>query len=309
MDKSASQKLILASLLLATCCAAADGQSAQPGAADKQRAAALEKERARIVAENQKIAAANEVVSRAFASGNEALKASEALAADPAAQIRKLDMAIASYDEGLAAREEPALLTNKSEALRRRGVLRFNGALAAKRDAAAAVADAAADWRGAADLASKALAALKSAAPGDAAQQSAQASNLRAARSARALAMKFVGTKVDKSQAGAAFAAYQELSASETDPARRLSQRVEAAKIWFDVGDYARAATEMRKVSADGPSNLDAALYLGLSLAGTGDKASVREAATHLQRFIDGAPPTHPMRGDAKAMLDYLKSQ
>jgi tetratricopeptide (TPR) repeat protein len=309
MDKFATRKLILASLLAATCCAAAHGQSARPSAADRQSAAESEKERARIVAENNKIAASNETVTRAFAAGNEALKASELLASDPAAQMRKLDMAIASYDEGLATRnDEPALLTNKSEALRRRGVLRFNVALAAKRGADAAVAEAAADWRVAADLASKALALLKSAAPKDAAQQAAHGVNLRAAQSARAQAMRLVGTKVDQSRAQEASKAYQELIASETDPAKKLSLRVEAAKIWFDVGDYARAATEMRKVSADAPSNLDAALYLGLSLAAAGDKASAREAATYLQRFLDGAPQTHPMRGDVRAMLDYVKS-
>ncbi|HVG28964.1 MAG TPA: hypothetical protein VM864_04515 [Pyrinomonadaceae bacterium] len=56
MDKFAPPKLILASLLIATRHVAARGQSARPGGADKQRAAAEEKERARIIAENQKYA-------------------------------------------------------------------------------------------------------------------------------------------------------------------------------------------------------------------------------------------------------------
>jgi tetratricopeptide (TPR) repeat protein len=287
--------------------AASTANAPRESEGDKLKRAEVEKENARIEAENRKIVASNEAVSRAFAAGNEALNASAALAAD--AQVRKLDEAIAAYDEGLAVRaDEPALLTNKSEALRRRGALRFNAAIKANRGVDAAKAEAGPDWRAAGELAAKALAVLKSAAPSDAAQQAAHAANLRAAQSTRALAMRLVATKVDQTQAQAAFDAYRELIASETDPAKKLSLRFEAAKIWYDVADLARAATELRKVLADAPSNLDAHLYLGLSLASTNNKANYAEAIKHLQLFIDRAPDTHPMKADAKAMLDYLRS-
>jgi hypothetical protein len=277
--------------------------------ADRRRRAEASAQNAEIEAANKKIVADNEIVKRAFDEGNAALTAALGLAG--AAQLAKYDEAAARYEEGLKVRpDEPALLTNKSEALRQRGGLRFNAALAAQRGTDAARADASPDWRAAADSAARALAALKKIpAPTDAAQQAARESNLRAALSTRALALKLIATRLDQSQTEDAFKAYGDLLASETVPARKLSLRVEAAKIWFDVADLARAATELRKVLADAPANLDANLYLGMSLASAGDKASMKEGAIYLQRFLAAAPPNHPMRGDAQALLGLIKAQ
>jgi hypothetical protein len=40
----------------------------------------------------------------------------------------------------------------------------------------------------------------------------------------------------------------------------------------------------------------------------TGDKAKFQEAANYLQKFVEVAPDTNPMKDDAKAILTELKN-
>ena len=121
----------------------------------------MEKKNSEIEKKNSEITKSNEVVSRTFKAGNDAL-----FATPP-----RYDEAIAAYREGLAARpDEPALLTNLSDALRRRGVDRFNAAIkSADNDAKTQGLDAAKkDWTEAADAATKAVTIIKSTPPADA---------------------------------------------------------------------------------------------------------------------------------------------
>ncbi|HKG96963.1 MAG TPA: carboxypeptidase-like regulatory domain-containing protein, partial [Pyrinomonadaceae bacterium] len=122
---------------------AAGGTSAAPGAgssggesaADKAKREELMKKNAEIEASNKKITDANEIISRSFKAGNEALNAaslaSKAQNTDDA--IQKYTAAIAQFDEGLAADpDQPAILTNKAVALKGRGVERFNASIRSK---------------------------------------------------------------------------------------------------------------------------------------------------------------------------------
>src|SRR5688572_18191803 len=112
-------RLDIIALSLIACVVSASPQGTKPDAkADKAKAEeAYDRELARVAEENKKIAAANEVLSRTFKAGNEALNAG------------RYDEAIAAYDEGIAVRGEPALYTNRSEALRHRGAERYNTAI------------------------------------------------------------------------------------------------------------------------------------------------------------------------------------
>ncbi len=259
----------------------------------------LERESARIEEENRKIAATNEIVARTFKAGNEAINAGQ------------YDEAIAQYREGLAVRpDEPALLTNLSEALIRRGVDRFNVAVRdedrKKRDTGTEAAKK--DWSEAAQASRKAVNVIKGAPASDPVRQQSYAHNRLAALSAYARAMRLVATKVDYTQGPAAWEAYQEYLAVETDPAKKTRYRVEALQMLFDAGSADLAVAEARKILASEPNHVDAIRVLGLALFASGDKKNFQEAADALQRYLDLAPDTDLHRESGKEALDYLKT-
>lgn len=247
-----------------------------------------------IAAKNKKVEESNTIVIRTFKAGNEALKA------------KRYDEAITQYNEGLAADpEQPSLLTNKSVALRERGLERYR---AAKDDASRAAAKK--DFTDALEAATKALDLVKAESVAtDASAKSQQDLRKRLALFAKAEAMRRFISLVDKSQADAGMVAYDELIAVLTDPAQKLEYQLAQARMLFDAGIPDKAAVAYEKILAANPENVDAILYAGLALYGTGDKAKFQEAANYLQRFVDKAPDTHPIKADAKAVLENLKNQ
>jgi hypothetical protein len=269
---------------------------------DKAKREEMEKKIKEIEESNQKITQSNEAVNRAFKAGNDAL-----FATPP-----RLDEAITNYREGIAARpEEVALLTNLSEALRRRGVDRYNAALkAADGDAKTQGIDAAKkDWLEAAELSGKAVTLVKAANPtGETVNAASFEQNKKAALSTRALSMKLVASKVDPTQAQAAWDAYQDFIGSEADPAKKSKMKGEALQTVFDAGAIDLAVTQARAVVAEDPENVDANRILGLALFASGDKAKFQEAANYLQHYVDKAPDTDPLKQSAKESLDYLKT-
>jgi hypothetical protein len=260
----------------------------------------LERKNAEIIKKNEEITKSNESVGNSFKAGNEALNAN------------RLDEAITQYQTGLAARaDEPALLTNLSEALRRRGVNRYNDALKnADKDAQAqGITAAKKDWSDAADASKKALDLLNGAGAGaDPQQAQGNAQNKLAALSTRALAMRLVATKVDQSQGQAAWDAYQQYIAAETDAAKKAKMKGEALQTLFDAGAVDMAVTQARAAVTEDPDNVDANRILGLALFASGDKAKFQEAANYLQHYVDKAPDTDPLKASAKESLEYLKT-
>ncbi|HEV2904096.1 MAG TPA: carboxypeptidase-like regulatory domain-containing protein, partial [Pyrinomonadaceae bacterium] len=104
------------------------GSSSGESAADRAKRDELEKKNAEVIETNKKIENANQVIGDSFRGGNTALTA------------KNYDEAIRLYDTGIAADAAhpgiPSLLTNKSVALRLRGVDRFNAAVQSKDEAA-----------------------------------------------------------------------------------------------------------------------------------------------------------------------------
>lgn len=102
--------------------------SAKPSgdsAAEKAAREEIIRKNAEIESKNKKIEESNTVVARTFAAGNVALEA------------KNYDEAIKQYDEGISADpDQPALLTQKSMALKGRGVERYNAAITSKDEAA-----------------------------------------------------------------------------------------------------------------------------------------------------------------------------
>lgn len=303
--------------------AAAMATAATPGAntgsnesaADRAKREELIRKNKEIEESNRKITEANAVINRTFKTGNEALTAATAAskASNSDLAIQKYTEAITQYDEGLAAdSEQPALLTNKAQALKGRGVERYNAAIRSKADDAAkgeALKGAQADFRTAAEAANKAVALIKAqptpSDPNDVARQNA---NKYAAMVTNAEAMRLFVAKVDGSQADAGLAAFKDYIAVEPDAAKKSKAQLDSAQMLLDAGAADKALVEFRAIIAAQPDSPEANLGAGLALYASQDKAKFQEAANYLQHFVDVAPDTNPLKGDAKAILAELKN-
>lgn len=274
------------------------GESKEEKAAREAR----EKEIAEIEKKNSEINQSNEVVNRAFKAGNDAL-----FATPP-----RLDEAVNSYREGLAARpEEVALLTNLAEALRQRADSRYNASVKETGAEAkvAAQTEAKKDWSEGAELAAKAVTLVKAANPAGANVNAAgYEQNKKAAISVRALLLRRVASKVDQSKAPDALAANQEYADMEPDAVKKAKIRGETLQALFDANATDLVMAEAGKILAEDPDNTDANRILGLALYATGDKAKYQEAANRLQRYVDKAPDTDPLKASTRDALEYLKT-
>ena len=291
------------------------GPSSGESAADKAKREALEKQNAEIAESNKKIENANQVIGDAFKGGNTALTA------------KNYDEAIRQYDTGIAADADhpgiPSLLTNKSVALRLRGVDRFNAAVQSKDEAAktSGMEAAKADFKASAESSSRAVEMLKKLpAPTDPAELKQLETNKYFALTARAESMRLFTTKVDGTKADDAATAYHEYIAVEPDAAKKTKAQYDLAQMLFDASAYDKAKVEYEKILAAKPDDPDALSNMGLILFNFGAlkdgegkkdeaKAMYQQAANYLQQFVDKAPDTHKFKADAKAVLEALKSQ
>ena len=289
---------------------------AAPSAEDKAKIEELKKKNAEIEASNKKITEANEIIARTFKAGNEALvaagTASKANNSDEA--VAKYTAAVAQYDEGLAADpEQPAILTNKAVALKGRGVEKFNATVRSKTldDAGrtAGLQGAKDDFKAAAETASKAVTLIKAQpAPTEPSELQRYNGNKYAAMLTQAESMRLYVSKGDPTQADAGLAAYKEYLAVETDPAKKAKAQLDMAQMLLDAGAADKALTEFRTILETNPNSPEANLGAGLAVYATGDKAKYQEAANFLQKFVEVAPDSNPMKDDAKAILTELKN-
>lgn len=296
--------------------ASGSGSGGGESSADKAKREELAKKNAEIEAGNKKIAETNEVIARTFKAGNEALTAgnaaSKAQASDDA--IQKFTAAVTQYDEGLVADpEQPAILTNKAVALKARGVERFNSAVRSKTldDAgrSAALQSAKDDFKAAADTSTKAVNLIKAqTVPTDPAEVTRYNANKYAALITNAESMRLFVSKADPTQADAGLTAFKEYIAVELDPAKKAKAQIDMAQMLLDSGSADKALTEYKAILTTLPDSPEANLGAGLSVYAGGDKAKYQEAANYLQRFVDVAPDSNPMKDDAKAILAELKS-
>ena len=285
--------------------APAGASSGTSSAADKAKAEEIARKNAEIDAKNKKIEESNAVVARTFTAGNAALEA------------KNYDEAIKQYEEGIAADPaQPALLTQKSAALKARGVERYNAAITSKDEAAKTPGIEAAknDFRASADAIKQAIDILNAQpAPTDPQEQARFTSNKIAALNTRAEAMRLFVTKVDQTQVDAGQKAYEEYLAVETDPTRKASAQRGLAQMLFDANSFDKALAEYQKLLTTNPDDTDALVKSGMLLFNIGavnnDKAKYQEAANYLQQFVDKAPDTDKLKGDAKAILEELKNQ
>ena len=295
--------------------AAGASTGATESAADKAKREELMKKNAEIEASNKKITEANEIIGRTFKAGNEALTAAGAAskAKNSEEAIQKYTAALAAYDEGLAAdSEQPAILTNKAVALKGRGVERFNATITSKTldDAAktAGLAAAKEDFKAAAETANKAVTLIKAQpAPTEPSEVQRYNSNKYAAMLTQAESMRLYVSKADGTKADDGIAAYKDYIAVEMDPAKKAKAQLDMAQMLLDAGAADKALAEFKAILATTPDSPEANLGAGLAVYATGDKAKFQEAANFLQRFVEVAPDSNPMKDDAKMILAALK--
>lgn len=275
---------------------------------DRAKREELERQAAEVAAQNTKNQDINAILGRTFKGGQEALSA------------RRWDDAITNFKEGLAADpEQDALWVGLAEAYRLRGAERYNAAVKVKGDDAArdaGIKTAQQDWREAATVSAKAIEIVKKKSASTSTDPTAtaqQKQNRLAAFDVRAKAMLLFVSKVDQTQADAGLLAFNDYIEAETDPAKKAKAHNELAKMLLDAGATDKALAEYQKILTGDPDNVDALMGAGLALYNlayaSNDKAKFQEAANYLQRFVDKAPDTNPLKADAKAVLEEVKNQ
>jgi tetratricopeptide (TPR) repeat protein len=294
------------------------GGSASSGgsesASDKAKREELLKKNAEIEASNKKISEANEIIGRTFKAGNEALNAASLASKSNNSEqaIQQYTAAIAQYDQGIAADpEQPAILTNKAVALKARGVERFNAAVRSKDDATkgAMLQTAKDDFKAAAETATKAVTLIKAqTAPTDPAEVQRYTANKYAAMLTNAESMRLYVSKADGTKVDDGLAAFKEYLAVETDPAKKSKAQLDMAQMLLDSGAADKALVEFQAILTTQPDSPEANLGAGLAVYATGDKAKYQDAANYLQKFVDVAPDSNPLKADAKAILTELKN-
>ena len=283
------------------------GSSGTESAADKAKREELLNKNKEIAESNKKVENVNKIITDAYLAGNTAYAA------------KNYDEAIKQYDIGIAADPEhpgiPDVLINKAQALKARGVDRYNEALKVKETDArtAALENAKTDFKASAEAANKAATQLKALPPAtDPAAQKNQTQRLYSALAVRAEANRLFVTKVDPSQAEAGAAAFDDYIAVETDPAKKSKAQMDKAQMLFDAGSSDKAIVEFKKILETQADNVDALYGMGIAEISIGyansDKVKLQEGVNYLQQFVDKAPDTHRFKSEAKATLAELKS-
>ncbi|MBA3240390.1 MAG: carboxypeptidase regulatory-like domain-containing protein [Acidobacteria bacterium] len=281
-----------------------------------------EEEIKRIEESNKNISSGNETVKRTFDAGNKAFNE------------KRYDEAIALFNEGLAAREDSGLLINKAVALRNRGFevyKKANSLPAAEKTPL--MATALKDFTEAADSAAKAVAVIKaSTTAADDPNKGVLDQNRMSALGERAENLRLMVLLADKSKAAEAVAAYQEYIPTLTKPEDQAKARLYSAEMLFEVGafkannskgsedfpvaidHFRQAQAEYMKVLEVDPNNTNALAKIGLAyiqigyLSNPPDDKMLQEGANYLQKFADKAPDTDPLKSDAIAQIQALKS-
>ena len=298
----------------ATAAPAAAQAAAKPvelTAEQKKAKAEYDKEVAEVTAKNAKIQNNDALIKKVLGEGNKAF-------AD-----KDYDVAIAKYNEGIAAEPDfagsaPVLLNNKSQALLQKAIISYN--LAVKNTDAAAKKAGLEETKNALQevvtSSDRALTLLQGATATDPALQKNYDSNKFSALVNRKEGYRLMSkTGVDTGKAKETATAFEEYLAAEPDAKKKGDAQLALGDSLREAGDADNAIIAYRKAFEFSPENPDVLAGLGLSLfsAGAGSSpentAQMQEGLNYMQKFADIAPDTHPLKASVKDAVEYLKTK
>jgi tetratricopeptide (TPR) repeat protein len=285
------------------------GNSGQMTEEQKKAQAEQEKKRAEVEAKNKQIESETKIIQASLKDGNDAFAA------------KNWDLAVAKYDEGIAANptyggSAPVLMNNRGAALRERAVATYNANVRST-DAGAKVAAFAkvkADLGEAAETHHKAWTLLKAAPASEITGPVKDAQIATAIRGASdTFRLMALTEQVDDTKLAFAKEILVEYQNVETDPIKKESSKLILADLYRVSADMDNAVAEYRKVLETSPDNLDGMVGLGLSLVNAGfindNKEQLQEGANMLQKFASAAPDTHKYKKDATEAIEMLKTE
>lgn len=287
-----------------------DAQPAKLTEEQLKEQAEFEKKNAAIMASNKKAENANAIVNKALTEGSKAYNE------------KNYDLAITSYQMGIDADPDfegsaPVLLNNKSVALFKRAIAKYNVAVKSDPSAkAVALESVKKDLNEAVAASNRSLQLLKTATDTDQKVQKAYtAEKIKAYQnSIEAYSMMFSMT-LDFTKGKESVAVLESYSALETDIAKKNQWQLILANALSKGGDLENAEGIYRSVLQTSPDNVDALGGLGLVLVGLGsastpaNKPMMQEGLNLLQRFTEVAPDTHPLKESVKGAAEYLKTE
>lgn len=292
-------------------------------AEQKKAQAEYEAEVKNVTAKNEKAVKVNEIVTRAIKEGNDAYTA------------KNYDLAIAKYDEGIAADPSfvgsaPTFHVNRGIVLTARAVDTHNRTVKSA-DASEKIAGAAKVGKDLADAADgyvKGWNLLKTAPATDIDRTTFDTNKLNTLKGARDTFHKAMKTeRVDPTTIEAAKVLVPEYIAAETDSIKKAEMQTIFGDLFRLSSDFDNAIVEYRKaleISKDSP---DALAGLGLSLVNVGiiakdegdaknDKAMSDKGTAQMQDglnllgvFTQVAPDSHPLKASVKETTEYLNAQ
>lgn len=297
------------------------GDGGKLTAEQQKERAEQEKKNAEIAAKNDKALKANEIVGRVVKEGDEAFNA------------KNYDLAIAKYEEGIAADPDFAgfsvpLNNNRAQALQRRGLDARNNAVKPENEATKTegLAKAKKDFTDSAAGYLRAWEIMKVAPPTDLGDKLAINKSITLNGAIETFRLAGLTNQVDPSLVDAAKVLVPEYLALETDSAKKTTAGLQFAELYVAAGDSENAVAAYRKVMEASPENADAMVGAGLSLVNLGfiqveeakskndnamadaGKKNLQEAANLLGKFVSVAPDNHKYKKDAIEAIATLKN-
>lgn len=284
-------------------------QTAELTEEQKKAKAEYDKQVAEVTAKNKDIENKNTIITAALKAGNDAFNA------------KNYDLAIDKYTEGINADpayagSAPVLLNNKGVALKIRGIDEYNRGVKSTDAAekAALTAKAKQDLLDSQAAFASSWKILKNAPAGEIQNQAtADKGKYDALVGLTEVYRLIAATKAGTPNAAEAKEAFDAYVAVEPDAAKKAKVQITYGDIMREAGDSAAAIEAYRSVLTTTPDNPDALAGLGLSLFNAGvvanDKAQMQEGLNYMNKFIEVAPETHPLKSSVKDAVDYLKTQ
>ncbi len=288
-------------------------------AAQKKEQEELIKKNAEITAKNEKLKQGDDAANKANTDGVAALKA------------KNYDLAIAKFDEGVAAVPDyvgstPVLLNGKMVALKARGYDSYKeGAgstdLALRKSKYEAANKDFDSGLGAFD---QAMAVVKAAPAADSPADQKTRTNLTLELLSNAMEihrLKAV-SGIDSSKIEQAAIIIEEYIAAEPDPVKKTAAKVTLGDIQRASGEFDKAIATYKAVLEASPDNNEVMASLGLSLVALGtsvepaNKEQLQEGLNYMQKYADTVTilPTDPkqlqeFKQSVKDTVEYLKTE